>query len=172
MLRVAALLVLLLLPSACGFKPLYKEGAGGAGIPAVLSTVEVAPIPDRLGQQMRFHLQDRLGHTGAPDYRVQVVLTQTLDTFGIKPDTSATQEQLIMRADFSLVRLSDGAEVLSDTYVTRTTYDIVISDFATVMQREDTARRLALDLADRIHRRIAFTLAPAAGKDNSQESQR
>lgn len=156
-------LTFLLLLSACGFKPLYQSGNGGAAIPAYVQGIEVAPISDRLGQQVRFHLQERLGNRAFVDYRLNIILGQETESFGIKPDTSATQEQLTVSAFFSLVRLSDGATILSDTYLARTSYDVVISDFATVMQREDSAKRLALDLADRIHRNIAFHFSKNEG---------
>ena len=46
--------------------------------------------------------------------------------------------------------------VIDERMTARMSYDLVQSDFAIVTQREDAARRLALDLAERIHRRLAL----------------
>ena len=69
---VAAALISL---AACGFRPLHAPGAGAE--PEVLAGIEIAHIPDRLGQVVRNHLLDRLTPRGAPaaaTYRLAVSL--------------------------------------------------------------------------------------------------
>ncbi len=155
----------LLFLSACGFQPLYEAGGSSTAMQAHLASVEVGPIADRLGQVMRNRLVSRLNAGARAEYRLDVVLEQTSETYGIRPDTAATQEQLTLVANMRLVSLSDGEPVLEQSFRARTSFDLVLSDFATVSQREDSAQRLALDLAERIHRRVALHFAQDAADE-------
>lgn len=152
--------------SACGFKPIYETGGSSSAMQAQLAAVEVAPIPDRIGQIMRNHLTSRLASGGRSDYRLEVVLEQSSENFGVRPDTATTQEQLTMLADIRLVPIGKEEATLTERLRARTSFDLVLSDFATVSQREDSARRLAIELAERIHRRLALYFSSKA--DNAE----
>lgn len=154
--RVFFVIAAALFLTACGFRPLYEAGGSSAAMRTHLSGIEVAPIADRLGQVMRNNLLDRLNAGATPNYRLSVVLEQSTQGFGIRPDAAATQEELTLLATVTFVKL-DGEEVIfTEQMRARTAYDLVLSDFSTVTQREDSARRLALELAERIHRRLAL----------------
>jgi len=155
-----------LLLTACGFQPLYEAGGSSRAMQAHLAGVEVAPIADRLGQVMRNRLMDRLNAGGTPGYRLTVTLEQSTQGYGIRPDAAATQEQLTLVAHVSFTKLDGEELVFAEDMRARTSYDLVLSDFATVTQREDSARRLALELAERIHRRLAlyFTARETEGQ--------
>lgn len=155
--------------SACGFQPLYEAGGSSALMQEQLASVDVAPIPDRLGQIMRNRLVSRLNASGNPDYLLQVQLDQTSENFGVRPDTATTQEQITMVASIQLVSNETGSPVLQESFRARTSFDLVLSDFATVTQREDAARRLSLELAERIHRRLALHFANLT--DDTQQSE-
>ena len=156
--RIIAVILSLLL-AACGFKPLYEAGGSSEVMQAQLASVEVGPIPDRLGQVMRNRLVSRLNAGSRPEYRLDVALNQSSETFGVRPDTATTQEQLTIVATIRLVALDQDEIVIEDDLRARTSFDVVLSDFATVSQREDSAQRLVLDLAERIHRRLALHFA-------------
>lgn len=156
--RILAVISLFLL-TACGFKPLYQAGGDGPAMQAELAGVEVSPIADRLGQVMRNRLIHRLNSSGAPNYRLDVVLEQSSESYGTRPDAATSQEQITLVAYTRLVSLEDDSVVLDEQFRARTSFDIVLSDFATVSQREDSARRLALELAERIQRRLALHFA-------------
>lgn len=159
--RVAALILSLML-AACGFKPLYEAGGSSAQMQAQLSSIDVGPIADRIGQVMRNRLMSRLNAGTRPEYRLDVVLAQSSETFGVRPDTATTQEQLTLIADIQLIKYGQEEPVIRQSLRARSSFDVVLSDFATVSQREDTAQRLALDLAERIHRRLALHFAQEA----------
>lgn len=160
-------LILVFMLSACGFQPLYETGGSSATMQTHLANVAVGPIPDRLGQVMRNRLVSRLNSAGNPDYTLHVVLQQTSENFGVRPDTATTQEQLTLVANMRLVSEGSGELVFDESFRARTSFDLVLSDFATVTQREDAATRLALELAERIHRRLALHFANNNGKDES-----
>ncbi|WP_286829383.1 MULTISPECIES: LPS assembly lipoprotein LptE [Kordiimonas] len=159
--RGALVITLALLLSACGFRPLYEAGGSSRAMQQHLAGVEVAPIADRLGQVMRNRLLDRLNTGGTADYRLTVTLEQSTQGYGIRPDAAATQEQLTLVAHVAFIRLNGEEIVFTEDMRARTSYDLVLSDFATVTQREDSARRLALELAERIHRRLALYFTKA-----------
>lgn len=156
--RTIAFIPLLLL-TACGFQPLYEAGGSSSAMQAYLASVEVGPIEDRLGQIMRNRLVSRLNGAGNPEYRLEVGLQQNSESFGVRPDTATTQEQLTLVAGVRLVPIKTGEPVLEENFRARTSFDLVLSDFATVSQREDAANRLVLELAERIHRRLALYFA-------------
>jgi len=153
--RLFAFISLFML-AACGFKPLYEAGGSSAQMQGELAAIDVAPIPDRIGQIMRNRLLDRLNASAAQKYQLTVVLTQSTEGYGVRPDTATTQEQLTVVAAVKLTALSDETVLFEEQMRARTSYDLVLSDFATLTQREDSARRLVLELAERIHRRLAL----------------
>ena len=69
----AVLLGASLLLSACGLRPLYSGGAGGA-VAQSLRSVEVAAIDGKAGWLMRHALEDRLGTpaSGTARYRLEM----------------------------------------------------------------------------------------------------
>ena len=148
--------------SACGFQPLYEAGGSSALMQEQLASVDVGHIPDRLGQVMRNRLVSRLNTAGNPAFMLEVALDQVSENFGVRPDTATTQEQLTLVATIKMISHTTGEPVLEESFRARTSFDRVLSDFATVTQREDAARRLALELAERIHRRLALHFANAA----------
>lgn len=166
----AFVVILSLMLAACGFQPLYEAGGSSAEMQARLASVEVGPIADRLGQIMRNRLVSRLNAGTRPEYRLDVVLTQSSETFGVRPDTATTQEQLTLVADVRLLKFGEEDPVIEQSLRARSSFDVVLSDFATVSQREDTAERLALELAERIHRRLALHFAKDAEKDEAKSS--
>lgn len=150
------IIISLLLLTGCGFKPLYEAGGSSVAMQEKLSAIEIAPISDRLGQIMRNRLLDRLNASGKQDYGLEIFLAQSTEGYGVRPDAATTQEQLTVVATVKLVALADDSVLFAEEMRARTSYDIVLSDFATVTQREDSARRLVLELAERIHRRLAL----------------
>ena len=163
----ALLFISLFVLSACGFRPLYETGGSTSAMRDQLAGIEVAPIADRLGQQMRNRLLDRLASGGTPDYRLEITLAQSSEGYGIRPDAAATQERLTVTAQVRLIALA-GAEkpVFEEVMRSSTSYDLVLSDYAILSRREDSAKRLVLELAERIHRRLAlhFTQSDQAMK--------
>jgi len=142
--------------SACGFKPLYEAGGSSAQMQAELAAIDVAPIHDRIGQVMRNRLLDRLNASAKQKYQLSIILRQSTEGYGVRPDTATTQEQLTIVASVKLTALADDTLLFEEEMRARTSYDLVLSDFATLTQREDSARRLVLELAERIHRRLAL----------------
>jgi LPS-assembly lipoprotein len=155
MMRVLALAVLLAL-AGCGLQPMY--GGGGSGAVATgLSSIQVAPIPDRAGWLVRNALVDRLGgESSSPAYRLEVELNDDLTGFGIRGDSSVTRERRTLRARYRLVELASGQVVLDATAGSDAGIDVVSSEFATVAAEQTAQERLALVIADQMASRLAL----------------
>ena len=67
-----------------GFHPLYATSplVGGSDVAAKLATLDIAPIPGRVGQRLRnemiFQATGGGNETLSPAYRLEVVLTESI----------------------------------------------------------------------------------------------
>jgi LPS-assembly lipoprotein len=155
MMRAIALACLLTL-GGCGLQPMYAGGASGK-VASSLSSIQVAPIPERAGWLVRNALVDRLGgETSNPAYRLEVELDDDLTGFGIRGDSSVTRERRTMRARYRLVELESGQVVLDATAGSDAGIDVVSSEYATVAAEQTAQERLALMVADQMASRLAL----------------
>lgn len=155
--KSCAMLAGLLLLAGCGLQPIYGGGASGAAATA-LAGVAVSPIPERIGQLVREDLLRRMNRGTGALYRLDVVLTETSEGFGIRGDESVARERVTLVADYSLVdtrtnQVVDSGRARSDSAV-----DVVRSDYATVVAERAAAERNARLVADQIVGRLVLTL--------------
>lgn len=156
MMRIAAL-VLMLLVSACGLRPLYGGGEGGK-VGQALRTVDVAPIDGKAGWLMRNALNDRLGRDRATpaQYRLEVELDDQISGFGVRRDDAVTRERRTLRARYRLVDAARGTVLLDATAGSDAGIDVVSSEYATVAAENTALERLSQILADQIVARVAL----------------
>jgi LPS-assembly lipoprotein len=157
MMRRAALIALMLALAACGLRPLYGGGSGGA-VATTLGKVTVSSIAGQAGWLMRNKLVDRLGQGGTSTsaYRLDVTLDDNITAFGVRSDQAATQERRTLRARFQLVDLKNGMVVLDDTAGSDAGIDIVSSEYATVAAEQTALENLSDVVADQITARVAL----------------
>lgn len=155
--RRPALLLVALLLSGCGLRPLYGGGEGNS-VTAALRSVQVAPIEGQAGWLVRNKLVDRLGEPAADGaaYRLEVKLDDNITAFGLRRDQAATRERRTLRARYQLVSASTGLVVLDATAGSDAGVDIVSSEYATVAAEQTALENLAEDLADQITARIGL----------------
>lgn len=150
------ILSLCLALAACGLKPMYAGGSSGA-VAGGLSTVQVAPIPERAGWLVRNALVDRMGgESNDPAYRLEVELDDDLTAFGIRGDAAVTRERRTLRARYRLVDLNTGEVVLDATAGSDAGIDIVSSEYATVAAEQTAQERLAGVVAEQMVARLAL----------------
>ena len=164
MIRALALATMLAV-GACGLQPMYAGGSSGQ-IADSLSTIQVAPIPERAGWLVRNALVDRLGgESGNPAFRLEVDLDDNLIAFGIRGDSTTTRERRILRARYRLVEIGTGEIVLDATAGSDAGIDVVSSEYATVAAEQTAQERLATMIADQMVSRIAvYVRNRASGK--------
>ena len=159
---VLAALTLVMAVAACGFEPMYGARTTSGSTVADLSAVEVAPIVDaegaayRLGHLMSNALGERFYAFGIaqPRYRLEVTLNREVEGFAFRPDEAVTRYGMRLTAAYRLRDLADDRIVLEDTARTYNSYDVVQSDFATLMAERNMEERLSQDLSERITSRL------------------
>ncbi len=162
-----ALYAFFLLLSSCGLSPVYGTQSGDAAPSQELRYVEILQIKDRVGQELRNHLSLSMPAPAYPaKYRLQVSLSEIIDDFGLRRDTTATFARLSLRADYSLARIGakeNEPPILQGALRAVGSYNILESTFATLSAEEDARSRAAKQLADDIKLRLATYFQSAEG---------
>ena len=161
------LLCLALALAGCGYHPLYgQRGADNASAADELALIHIEAIPDRTGQQMYNMLRERLNPYGKPEepkYALSVALTETRENLFLEKDETATRANLTLKASFILRRVDDGTVVVTGFSRAISSYDILASQFASVVSQEDARERGARAISDDIRTRLALALQPREG---------
>ena len=145
--------------AACGFRPLH---APGGGAPEGLAGIEIAHMPDRLGQVVRNRLLDLLtprGPAAAPAYRLAVSLRASKEALAITREASATRFNVSLEADYVLSSIATGEAASRGRARAAAAYNVVASDYANVVAERDAERRAAREIADELKTRVAAFLA-------------
>ncbi len=162
---VGAVAILVIALAACGFEPLYGDRGAGPGAVSRLAAVEVAPIPERIGQVLRNDLLDLISPFGAPaqpSYRLEVRLDFDREGLGFRPDEAITRVNVRLGASYRLVVPDSGKTVFSDVARSAVSYNVVQSDFANLNAERDAERRAAHMIGEEISLRIGLFLTSQA----------
>lgn len=155
----------------CGFEPLYGRREDGGSAAAELAAIRIAPIADRTGQLLYNELRDRLNPRGKPAtplYILRVTLVETREELAFRGDETATRANLLLTANYVLQRAASqggsGEEVTVAKGESRVTasYDILESQYATLVSIDDARGRAVQVLGDDIQARLAVVLSRAS----------
>jgi LPS-assembly lipoprotein len=168
--RTLAALALVLaaasLLSGCGgIRPLYGPTASGQNLQAVMASVDVAPIPGRVGQRVRNELifADTGGGNPAPSkYKLNITLTESLTRQLVQVSGESTSATYLLHAQYTLVNIADGKVLLTGYAVSQAPYDRFDNTFSNVRAEYDAQNRAAETVADSIKTRLAAYLATQA----------
>ena len=155
----AVLLVAFTALGSCGFRPLYGSRAGGAAAHRVLATVDVPPAGNRLNQMVRDQLLDIMTPRGRPRnalYRLDFTVNQEKSAAAIEQDESVERYNLVLTAPFRLVATADNRVLMSATARSVTAFNVVLSDYATLVAEQDAASRAAREIGEDIATRLAL----------------
>jgi LPS-assembly lipoprotein len=142
--------------SACGLRPVYSGGSQGA-VAQTLQGISITPIAGgRSGWLVQNALSDRLGSGGGGAYRLDIVLDDKIEGFGVRSDDAVTRERRTLRARYQLVDAATGKAVLDATAGSDVGIDVVSSEYATIAAENTALERLAGIVADQIVSRIAL----------------
>lgn len=172
--KTAALaLGLLLAPGlmGCGFRPLYALPDMPAGaMQANLRSIYVEPVPERLGYQLRNHLIDQIDGLSTPAgarYRLRLTLATKSEAIGVQSQTTTNgiTQTAITRYNDTLTVNFELVDATNNTVVTRgvetglSAYNVLSSPYATLAVQQDSDRRAAEDIADRLRIDLAVWFA-------------
>lgn len=158
-LKILTLVLGLFALSGCGFTPMYAKNGTNQALQDTFSGVNVAPIPDRLGQIVRNHLLDRINPYGGPanpDFILQIALEQKNEGFGFRSDESITRNSFILEANFQLIDAISGKVVFEGLVRSVHSYDVVQSDFANFSAEQDAEARTALQVSELVTARLGL----------------
>lgn len=159
---VAALLAAGLALAGCGFRPLYGERSAASVSAPELAAIQIDTIPNREGQLVRNALLDKMqprGPAARPLYRLQVGVAIARESLGLRTDDTATRGSLTMSAGYTLIDLASGKPVMNANSRAVSSYNILDSDFATVISENDAIRRTANEVSEEIKTRVAIFLS-------------
>jgi LPS-assembly lipoprotein len=146
--RRLAVLAACLLLEACGFHPMY-----GSALAPQLSSIYVEPIAERDGYELRNTLIDLLqsdGEAAGKAYRLKVMLNESSQGIALQNDATITRYNTTLDARYTL---SDtrGNVLTTGSQSELSAYNVVQSPYATLMAEQDSTKRAAQDMAERIH---------------------
>lgn len=163
--RATALAACLAILGGCGFQPLYGQRDRGS-VAAELAAVKIKLIENRVGQQLRNFLLDRLNPRGQPAtaiYDLIIELEESRENLGIRKDETATRANLTLRAEYVLESAATGEILVEGFSRSVTSYDLVDSDFATLSAEADARKRAVRQISEDIKIRLGIYFSAAPG---------
>lgn len=147
--------------AACGFHPLY--GDYKSSVPAAdFASVYIAPISDRSGQQLRNFLIQRLNFSGQPQrplYTLTISLSLRGSGLALARDNTTTRASLTGTANYTITDTATGKVIGRGVSRSTDSYDVLVSDFATLSARDDAQTRVLRELSNDLQTRLAVFLA-------------
>jgi LPS-assembly lipoprotein len=145
------------------FQPLYGE-ASHPGLVEDLRAIEVAPIPNRVGHYLAQDLIADLNGTGQtaspPKYRLVVTVSLGTQTPTVNSEiNAATSATVTGDADYALIKVDGGAEVLKGNASAAAAYDRSQQRYNDLRAARDAEIRIARALSAEISLRLASALA-------------
>ena len=141
------------LVSGCGFEPIHGEGGVASNL---TGKVALGPVVGRIGYYMRQSLERSLGDAGpSAPFVLEVTTAVEEEGLAITRTNDVTRFNYRAEAAFALRDRATGKVMLKDKVESFSAYNATASVYATRVNRRDIERRVAIDLGDRIFRRLA-----------------
>jgi LPS-assembly lipoprotein len=163
-----AIALALVLPTldGCGWTPLYADREAGPA-DAELRAIHVAPIPERIGQELAWALRQSLNPAGGSTPQ-RYLLRTTLHTvrldLGIQTQGLGTRGRLDVTASFYLSDLRTGAPLLSGSSHTAESFDILANEYSDIVAEHDARTRAVEELRRDIVNRLTLFLQRRAAE--------
>ena len=160
---VALLTILSVALSACGFHPLYSKSGADPNLQEEMSQITVAPMRDRVGQEMHNALIKTITPEGPPSnprYTLIVGYNLTESQAALASDETATRDVERYNVQY---RLYEGSTILTTgTFPEIFSYNFLQEHYANVSSQEDIRSRVSDQIATEIHNRLAIYFTTAA----------
>jgi LPS-assembly lipoprotein len=138
-----ASLALPALLAGCGWEPLYSNPQTAAGS-ADLRGIQVAPIPERVGQLLETALRESLSPSGEqtkPAYRLVVTLSRSLQSLGIQSQGLGTRGEVQLYANYQLIEMGTNKVLQTGSIHASDSFDIQANGYSTVVAQNDASVR-------------------------------
>lgn len=153
--------------TGCGFQPLYGSNtttASGARLSEAMASVDVQPIPGRVGQKVRNELifSSTGGGVAPPQkYKLRIAIRERVINQLVQISGDATGQVYQLEASFKLVD-AKGKVIHEGAAVSRAPYNRYQEIFANVRARYDAENRAARTVSESIKTQVAAFLASSA----------
>jgi len=165
---LVALAVGALALAGCGFQPLYGSNtttANGTRLSEAMASVDVTPIPGRVGQKVRNELifANTGGDYAAPQrYKLNIAIRERVIDQLVQISGDARGQVYQLEASFRLVDSATGKLIHQGSAVSRAPYTRYQEVFANVRARYDAENRAARTVSESIKTQVAAFLATSA----------
>ncbi|MGH6736518.1 MAG: LPS assembly lipoprotein LptE [Methyloceanibacter sp.] len=153
--------------AGCGFQPLYGSNtttASGARLSEAMASVDVTPIPGRVGQKLRNELifaNTGGGYAPEPRYTLKIAIRERVIDQLVRITGDARGQVYQLEASYKLVG-ADGKVIYHGSAISRAPYNRFQEIFANVRARYDAENRAARTIAESIRTQLAAFLATSA----------
>jgi len=147
--RALTIICVSLVVAGCSFHPMY---GGGGKLGPVLASIYVEPVPENDGYELRNQLIDLLGsdgHEAGKAYFLRLTLSQESAGVALQNDATITRYNDTLTVSYVL-NDAKGAKVTSGTQSSLAAYNVSNAPYSSLAVQQDSDRRAADDLADRI----------------------
>jgi len=165
---LVALAVGALALAGCGFQPLYGSNtttANGTRLSEAMASVDVTPIPGRVGQKVRNELifANTGGDYAAPQkYQLKIAIRERVIDQLVRISGDAKGQVYQLEASFRLVDSATGKLIHQGSAVSRAPYSRYQEVFANVRARYNAEDRAARTVSESIKTQVAAFLATSA----------
>ena len=160
--QLAALLILLPLLAGCGFRALY----GDSRLQPQLTSIYVEPVAERDGYELRNTLINLLGSDGqlrGKAYRLKLTLNESNRGVVLENDATITRYNDTLTVNY-ILNDAAGKEVTHGTQSSLTSFNVAPSPYATLAAQQDSDKRAAQDIAERIRIDLATFFRRRGGR--------
>ncbi len=152
---------LLLILSACGFKPLYGTDGSGSSVASELNAVSVAEQTSRAGELVRNEILATVAPSAGGSYRYRLDMAPMVTESNAveQRDTDTTRRTYRLNVSFALVDVGTSKPVYKGQTFSFVSYDRVESPVANVQARANAEERAAREVGVDIRTRVAAFLS-------------
>ena len=154
---------LVLVLTACSFRPLYGTSTEGNAARIGSASISILQIGDeRVGQQLRNGLIDRLTPAGEPQfpaYQLSVTISDGLTNLLVQEDSTVLRRNYTLTASYRLIDVETGDTVHSSSVRRTASLNRLDSEYANVIAQRDAEERAAEAVADVMAQRLGITLS-------------
>lgn len=153
------IVISLLALTSCGFRPMHGEDSRQAFSGGVL----IETPNDRMGQQFRQDLEDRLNPNGVvpprPAYKLSVTLNAAASAIGVARDGTVSRFNVTLGSSFQLKRIADGKVIKTGNVQHVSSYNNQVNQYySTYISEKDAISRGITELAELYRQRIGLVL--------------
>jgi LPS-assembly lipoprotein len=157
---LAALAAAALATAGCGFAPIYATaGADFAPLRDVRVQTRGEQRIDYIFEQA---MADKLGaYSPSSAYRLEAILSETRQGFGIRVDDVATRYESTVVASYRLVRASDGAILFQGQRAGVASYDVSDDPYSELSAEQRSLERAVEVVAEKVRLDLTLYFADA-----------